>query len=89
MNRLAGHVRHRLSAIVLTVIGGVTYTAFYQPILFSDDWSYLVMPMAQHSINWFSAADRRPLVNAPAAFLQTLVGLNIDALVRIELAKLL
>lgn len=80
MNRLAGYVPHWLSAVVLALIGGVTYTAFYQPILFSDDWSYLVMPMAQQSINWFSVADRRPLVNAPVALLHSLIGLNIDGL---------
>jgi len=80
MHHLAKPWSHRLSAVVLVVIGGLTYTAYYQPLLFSDDWSYFVMPMAQHSLNWLNVANRRPLLDTPATILQALVGLNIDAL---------
>ncbi|HZY41455.1 MAG TPA: hypothetical protein VFF59_05580, partial [Anaerolineae bacterium] len=68
----------RWSAAILLLIAAVTYTPVYRPIIFSDDWSYFVLPMAQRSLSWFDAADRRPLIDAPAMILQALVGLNID-----------
>lgn len=86
---------HRWSAAIIVFIGVVTYVPLYQPIIFSDDWSYLVMPMAQRTLSWFSAADRRPLVNAPAALLDATVGVNVDVwyalawLVTVSLALLI
>ena len=86
---------HRWSAALIVLIGAVAYVPLYQTIIFSDDWSYLVMPMAQRTLTWFNAADRRPLVNAPAALLDAIVGVNVDVwyvlawLVTVSLALLI
>jgi len=70
---------NRKSVISLLLIAAVTYTSFYAPILYMDDWSQIVEPMTQHTLSWVDWANRRPLLDAPLQILQQVFGLNVDA----------
>nr|MBP7688094.1 hypothetical protein [Thermoflexales bacterium] len=70
---------NRKGAIGLWLIAAVTYTSFYAPVLYMDDWSQIVEPMTQHTLSWVDWANRRPLLDAPLQILYQIFGLNISA----------
>ncbi len=70
---------NRQGVIGLVLIAAVTYTSFYAPIIYMDDWSQIVEPMTQHTLSWVDWANRRPLLEAPLQILHQIFGLNVDA----------
>ncbi|MBI5566084.1 MAG: hypothetical protein HY870_14405 [Chloroflexi bacterium] len=70
---------NRKGVIGLLLIAAVTYTSFYAPIVYMDDWSQIVEPMTRQTLTWVDWADRRPLLDAPLQILHQVFGLNLDA----------
>jgi len=72
-------VQHAASITMLAVIGLISYGIFYAPILYNDDWSYMVGRWYSGTMKLFDLAELRPFQKAPFAILYGIFGLNIHA----------
>lgn len=80
VDRLRGNIlTNRKGAIGLLLIAAVTYTSFYAPLVYMDDWSQIVEPMTQQTLSWVDWANRRPLLDAPLRLLYQVFGLDVHA----------
>lgn len=64
------------------VTGTVAWLAFglrYAPVLYSDDWAYIIDQYVYGNVQWFDWTNRRPFLEAPLLVLTGLFGLNINA----------
>jgi len=66
-----------IAALVFVVVIGLSYGAFYAPILYSDDWSHIVEGLAGNRWRFIDLSSRRPLVHAPILLVYSIFGLNI------------
>lgn len=71
--------QHTASITILTIIGLISYGIFYAPILYNDDWSYMVGRWYSGTMQLFDLAELRPFQKAPFVILYGIFGLNIHA----------
>ncbi len=70
---------HTCAIITLTLIAAMAYWFFYEPVLYSDDWSVVLGRWYYGKMQWFDLAEQRPLLKARFMILYSIFGLNIDA----------
>lgn len=72
-------LRQGLPIIILVIIAIISYTIFYAPILYSDDWSLIIGRWYNGNLTWFDSAEQRPFLKAPLVVLYGIFGLNVQA----------
>lgn len=63
--------------IILVIIAVMSYGIFYAPILYNDDWSYMIGRWYGGTMKWFDLAELRPMQKIPFVILYGIFGLNI------------
>jgi hypothetical protein len=66
--------------LVLMVISGATFGAYFAPAIFFDDWPEMIQRQFNHSLSWFDPTISRPLSETFKKLLFSLFGLNLSAL---------
>jgi hypothetical protein len=67
---------------VLAATGMLAWLAYgfrHAPVLYSDDWTYIIGEYTRGDLQWFDWAGSRPLLDMPFSVLTSLFGLNIRA----------
>jgi len=59
------------------MIAVIAYGIFYAPILYNDDWSYMIGRWYGGTMKWFDLTELRPLQKIPFVILYGIFGLNL------------
>ena len=70
-------LQHLFPIIFLLLIGFIAYGFFYAPIIYNDDWSFMIGRWYYGSMKLFDLGELRPLQKAPFAILYAVFGPNI------------
>lgn len=62
------------------LVAWLAYGVRYAPVLFSDDWAFIVDQYIYGTLQWLDWSNRRPLLDAPIIMATGLFGLNTRAL---------
>ncbi len=68
------------------MVAWLAYGVRHTPVLYSDDWAFIVGQYVHDDLKWLDWYDRRPLIEMPLLIVTGLFGLNTGALYLVLIA---